>query len=175
VGYDIFVPFVCCLSACVSTWHICYFFSRTVDIFQPNLIKKIIYFSVRFLLVWFFLDFGLRFVDRSANQSGEVEFYKNGTWNALCTHTRSGGPQGPFIVDVICRQLGLPTWVKQNETKYIDAYHCYCSNLFHFICKLFASLSACIGEFMPSQDVDNVFVSTYDNGNISVLTNLKQM
>ncbi|XP_048726962.2 uncharacterized protein LOC125645465 isoform X2 [Ostrea edulis] len=54
-------------------------------------------------------EFGLRFVDRSANDSGEVEFYTNGTWNTLCISTRSGGSQDTFIVNVICRQLGLPT------------------------------------------------------------------
>ncbi|XP_048726961.2 uncharacterized protein LOC125645464 isoform X2 [Ostrea edulis] len=48
--------------------------------------------------------FGLRFADRAANDTGEVEFYNNGTWNALCI-MRSSNTE---IVDVICRQLGLP-------------------------------------------------------------------
>ncbi|XP_048726964.2 uncharacterized protein LOC125645466 isoform X2 [Ostrea edulis] len=48
--------------------------------------------------------FGLRFADRAANDTGEVEFYNNGTWNALCIMRLSNTE----IVDVICRQLGLP-------------------------------------------------------------------
>jgi hypothetical protein len=112
---------LCMLSVCVCV-NFTYFlllFENRRHISTKLDLKKIMYFFCS-IFVWFlFLDFGLRFVDRSANESGEVEFYKNGTWNALCIHTRSGGPQDPFIVDVICRQLGLPTWVKYKMHEYI--------------------------------------------------------
>ncbi|XP_062599076.1 multiple epidermal growth factor-like domains protein 10, partial [Saccostrea cucullata] len=54
-------------------------------------------------------DFGLRFMDRSAVDKGEVEFYSNGTWNPLCLwYSNPSGNNVFSVLNVICRQLGLP-------------------------------------------------------------------
>ncbi|XP_052705082.1 uncharacterized protein LOC128180917 isoform X1 [Crassostrea angulata] len=55
------------------------------------------------------VDFGLRFINnRSVAESGEVEFYRNGTWNPLC-FGRTSSQNILGTQDVICRQLSLPT------------------------------------------------------------------
>ncbi|XP_061166783.1 multiple epidermal growth factor-like domains protein 10 [Saccostrea echinata] len=53
-------------------------------------------------------DFGLRFIERSAKDRGEVEFYSNGTWNALCILSSRPSEINYNVLNVICRQLGLP-------------------------------------------------------------------
>lgn len=58
-----------------------------------------------------FSDFGLRFItNRSVAESGEVEFYRNGTWNPLC-FGRTSSQSILGLQDVICRQLSFPTLV----------------------------------------------------------------